>query len=1161
MNTSTLKRFATEARTKVKQGVALMMSQWGFDANGRVYEEPVLLQGGTMFRQQILEGEHIFHQWQALSNKIEHDGLRQVYEEVAYTWFNRIIAIKILSKNGLLEPYLDYASTEGHPTTSIVAQARRGIFPPMSEATRRKVLEIVDDHRKEAELLALLIIEVCHNTPILKQCFGRLNDYTELLFPRTMATQGDLLDMLNDSSLIVDEDYRQPELIGWLYQFYIAERKDEVFAQFKNNKKASKDDIPAATQIFTPNWIVKYMVQNTLGRIYLDNTPHSSLAPQWQYLITPAEDNVPEQHTLQIKEAEELTLIDAACGSGHILVEAFDLLYSIYEEQYASPREACEAILSHNLVGIDIDTRAKQLAQFALLIKACSYVPEMVDCRVMPRIFDMPEPLPETVMEELRDSLPHFFLGGSEQVVKETIAALQMLQHAPELGSVMKLSLSTSTRYAIEQALERSEIGGFPYTPQLHLALALTQKYAAVVMNPPYMGRKNMNSELAKYVERHYPEGKADLCTTFMLIAKEMLQGNGKMGLVTMESWMFLSSYEKLRVEFLSNYRIDSLSHFDWHIMHIAFGTVSFIITNAQDPAYKGTYSYLYRTEMDWELDIPKHFPNKTNNRYKRVSQKTFEQIPGTPIAYWVSEKMRETFLNPLLGEICIVKKGADTSDNDYFLRQWHELSYSKLGIYQKNSDEFNLNGYKWAPYNKGGQSRKWYGNNSIFILWENGGVELMSSKGNLRSKHLYFKDAITWNALSSDKTTARFSDYGAIFDSAGSSMFPEKDNIFYLLAYMNSSSVANILSTLNPTLNYGAGTVASLPYVDIEDKTAINSIVIENISISREDWDAHETSWDFKENELVRLSRTQGVKKLSEVMERYKEYWGAKFDQLHANEEELNRQFIDLYGLQDELSPEVPLSEVTILQQGEIGIEGGELCWNEAEVMQQLISYAMGIWMGRYRLDNPGLHIAHPAPTAEEMAPYAHGDTNIAIDDDGIVPLLPDDAPFADNARERIVGFLATVFGQEHLVDNLNFVEQTLGKSLTDYLLKDYWKQHKTMYQNKPIYWLFRSPKGAFQCLAYMHRMDEYTLERIRQKYLLPYISHLSDRASALQARDSLSTVETKQLSKLKTLLEECREYHDRLHQYSEQNLSFDLDDGVVCNYALLGDIVAKLK
>ena len=1160
MNTSILKRFATEARTKVKQGVALMMSQWGFDDNGKIKEEPTLLQGGTLFRQQVLEGEHIFYQWQNLHSKIQQEGLQQVYEEVAYTWFNRMIAIKILSKNGLLEPYLDYTSSEGLPITSIVEQARRGIFPCMSEATRRKAIEIIDDHNRDAELLALLITEVCHNTPILEQCFGRLNDYTELLFPRTIAAQGNLLDMLNDDKCITDEDYRQPELIGWLYQFYIAERKDEVFAQFKDKKKASKDDIPAATQIFTPNWIVKYMVQNSLGRIYLDNTPQSRLALQWKYLITPAEGNSPEQHRLEIKDAEELTCIDAACGSGHILVEAFDLLYGIYEEQYASPREACEAIFTHNLVGIDLDTRAKQLAMFALLMKACSYVPEMSDCRVMPRVFDMPDPLRKEVMEELHDSLPHFFLGATEQVVKETIEALNVLQHAPELGSIMQLNLSASTRYAIEQALERPDSKLFPYAPQLHLLLALTRKYAAVVMNPPYMGSKNMNPDLAKYVKKHYPEGKADLFATFMLISKDMLIENGKYAMINMQSWMFLSSYENLREKIIKEVQIESMLHLGPRTFDELGGeitqNVAFVISH-HAPSLNGMYYRLVEgksctSKAQMFLDTQQldgiYYPN--------ISQQEFSKIPGSPIAYWVSEKMKKTFLNPL-SNVVVTREGLSPADSERFVRLWYEVSISKKG-------------HKWYPYQKGGTFRKWEGNKEFFVNWEFEGEEIRNNidpnTGRIRS-HNYngeyaFKEGFTWNAISSGTACFRYVNTGFLFDSAGSMGFVKGETLFYILGCLNSIVARKALALISPTLKFMPGHISRIPFkIDSFHNNNVTFLVQQNISSSREDWDAHETSWDFKENELVRLSRTHGANNLSEVVELYKQYWGEKFHQLHANEEELNRQFIDIYGLQDELTPEVPLNEVTILQQGEISIVDDQLCWNEAIVVKQLISYAMGVWMGRYRLDKTGLHIAHPAPSAEEIAPYTFRDVNVEMDDDGIVPLLPEDAPFADNARERIIVFLTTVFGQAQLIDNLNFVEQTLGKSLSDYLVKDFWKEHKSIYQNCPIYWLFRSKKGAFQCLTYMHRMDEYSLERIRQKYLLPYIEHLSERVKALKARDSLNIAETKQLNKLQKLLEECREYHDRFHQYSQQNLSFDLDDGVIKNYALMGDVVAKLK
>ena len=585
MDTARLKRFATEARNKIKQGVALMIRQWGFDAEGNVQEEPQLLQGGTLFRGQVIGDEEVYHRWCALRNKIAQAGHRQVCEETAYTWFNRFVAIKILSKNTLLEPYLDYETTGDHPVPVIITQARRGILPELGEYDRRRVTELAEDHNREAELLTLLLISVCHHTPILAHCFGRINDYTELLLPRSILSHGDFLSMLNDGSCITDDDYRQPELIGWLYQFYISERKDEVFASFKSGRKATRDEIPAATQIFTPNWIVKYMVQNTVGRIYLDNHPDSGLRSEWRYLVEPSGGfSSSADQILRIEAPEELTLIDAGCGSGHILVEAFDTLYGIYQEEYASPREACDAILRSNLVGVDIDTRAKQLAQFALLMKACRYVPEMADCHQMPRVYDMPEPLSASEMEGLRVSLSSFFSGGTPRVIDETVEALELLQQARELGSVMQFRVSESTRCAIRTALSSSASVSYSFTPHLELLMALTDRYAAVCMNPPYMGSKNMNGDLSTYVKEHYEAGKADLFSVFMMLGVGLLAANGKCGMINMQSWMFLSSFEKLRKSMLAHYRIDSLLHLGARTFDELSGevvqNVAFVVSN-----------------------------------------------------------------------------------------------------------------------------------------------------------------------------------------------------------------------------------------------------------------------------------------------------------------------------------------------------------------------------------------------------------------------------------------------------------------------------------------------------------------------------------------------------------------------------------------------------
>lgn len=1204
MDTARLKRFATEARTKIKQGVTLMIRQWGFDADGNVMEEPQLLQGGTLFRNQVIGDEDVYHRWCALKNKIQQVGLRNVYEEAAYTWFNRFVAIKILSKNELLESYLDYEAADGKPTPIIITQARRGILPEMSDYNRRRVMDLADDHNREAELLTLLITSVCHNTPILANCFGHINDYTELLLPRTITTQGDFLDMLNDVNYITDEDYRQPELIGWLYQFYISERKDEVFASFKSGKKATKDEIPAATQIFTPNWIVKYMVQNTIGRIYLDNNSYSSLKDDWKYLVQPAEENTSEENILKVENPEELTIIDAGCGSGHILVEAFDTLYSIYLEQYASPREACDSILQYNIVGVDIDTRAKQLAQFALLMKACSYVPEMADCHVMPRVFDMPEPISEREMENLKDTLPHFFLGGNTKVIKETIEAVELLQQAQELGSIMKFNVSEATRYAIKTAMENENASQFSFYPHLKLMLALTEKYSSVVMNPPYMGAGNMNPILSKYVKDNYEEGKADLCTSFMLMQAQRTIEGGFYANIIPPSWMFLSTFEGLRQTIINTQTIQSLLHLSRGVFGADFGSVSCVIQNKKTKNATGTYFRLIERTFqefdqkhlqllfektllnydfkflfsDYSKDVTDIVYNQDGAKiyYPNISQKNFVKIPGSPIAYWLSNAIISTFDLPSFIKFGKGVKGLDSGDNAKFVRNIWEVSNKSP---------------KWVPYCTGGPFRKWHGNNCYVIDLEN----VVNFKGAcVRNKDLYFKEGFEWSRVSSNHFGVR-KVKDSVFGGASQMAFLNpKEELNKYLAIYNSKIVEFYIKFLNPTMITQAGDINRIPICP-DYPSELDTSVDECVQISKLDWDANETSCDFKRNELLAINDEIYIQNINWQVEKhfkatgeqicidpaapqfdslewcyeqYKEKWERMFTQLHENEEELNRQFIDIYGLQDELSPEVPQNEITILQQGEIsflpvpGCEGDySIEWNADVVMKQLISYAIGVWMGRYRLDKPGLHIAHPAPTEEEIAAYEYKNQTIEIDDDGIIPILPDDSPFTDNARNRIVDFISTTFGAEKQIDNLNFLERALGKSVSDYLIKDFWKDHKKMYQNRPIYWLFSSKKGAFQCITYMHRMDEYTLERIRQKYLLPYISFLDEKISAMQARDILSTAETRQMTKLKTMLDECREYHDRLHQYSQKNIAFDFDDGVVKNYSLFGDVVAKLK
>mgnify|MGYP000714300296 FL=1 len=1187
METNKLKRFATEARNILMQGVAHRFTALGFRADGTPVEEPQLLGGGATFMGDTVT-EDFYHKWQSLAAAIRRHGLKDVAEEAAYTWFNRLMAIRIMTKNGLIPPVLQYESP-GVYVPLIVSEARQGRLPQMNEEERSRLMPLLDDDSRTAEQFSLLIMAFCHATPILHRCFGHIADYTELLLPANILAEGGFVDLINHTDFIAEEDYRSSELIGWLYQFYIAEKKDEVFAQ---KGKFTASEIPAATQIFTPNWIVKYMVQNTVGRIYLDNNPYETeVAQDWKYLVNPSEPT-PDDHILHYDDLTDLRLADLACGSGHILGEMFDMLYTLYINEGYSRREAIEHIFRRNLTGIDIDTRAKQLAQFALLLKACQRDASFADCHCMPRVLDMPQPYPDK--EHLTRALADYIMTDNGEAITELADAVCLMDKADNLGSILKFPLSERTRNILAVRTEEYEQQTMPgesvsgLLPYMRIILALTEQYHALVMNPPYMGGGNMNAVLSNYVKKNYEAGKADLFSVFMQVAEERLAENGKYGMINMQSWMFLSSFEKLRTHLLETLQIDSMLHLGPRTFDELSGEV------VQNTAFVVTKHTPYTTGTYFRLVDGKNCGDKERmflageNHYPNVSQQNFEKIPGCPIGYWVSEKVSKAFESSCIGDKMITREGMATADNDRFLRLWHEVSLNHISMFNKTSD-------KWYPYNKGGGFRKWFGNRDYLVNWSNDGYDIKHNidptTGRIRS-HNYngeyaFKKCGTWSAISSGTFAIRYCEEGFLWDSKGASGFSD-NYLEYIIGLLNSKVSSKFLAVLAPTLDYKVGDIIRVPLIQ-QNKVTIDSLVSQNISISKSDWDAHETSWDFKENELVRLSKEQGEgsHRLSDLMDAYREHWTEQFLRLHANEEELNRQFIGIYGLEDELTPDVPLSEVTILQQGEVKVaneyllttEDGSIItdetgagltvsgkyyldWQDDVIVKQLISYAVGCMLGRYRLDKPGLHIAHPEPTAEEIAAYTFNGKQWSIDEDGILPLMPSDTDFADNATVMFKRWLVVAFGEDTLVDNLNCVEAALGKSLDDYFVKDFWKDHKKMYQNRPIYWLFSSKKGAFQCLAYMHRMNAYTAERIRTKYLLPHIEWLVQQQTEMEANAAnLNARERKQLDSITRQIAECREYHDRLHTVADEQIAFDLDDGVVVNYGKFGDVLMKLK
>lgn len=1022
MDTNRIKRFATEARNILKTGIAAKIMTLGFDRKGNVAEEhrPQLMQGGTLWNGKLYT-EGFYHQWMSLFNRVQEKGINEVYEEAAYTWFNRLCAIRILQKNNLCSPVLQY--TDAARTPVIVDQARQGHLPPMKEDLRQRIIELLDDDTKVTEQFALLITAWCHDNPIINQCFGSMADYTELLLPNNILTEGGFVDMLNHTEFITDEDFQSPELIGWLYQFYISERKDEVFAK---KGKFEADEIPAATQIFTPNWIVKYMVQNTVGRIYLDNNPYeTALQKKWQYLVEPSE-KTPAESILRYEELTDLKVADLACGSGHILNECFDLLYDLYIAEGYGRGEAIENIFKHNLTGIDIDNRAKQLATFALLLKACQKNASFADAHCLPHVWAMPKPWDEEKNGLVREFLPHFFLGQENQThVNELIACFDLMQHADSLGSIMKFELSDSTQLLVKQTVEYWYNQNFipeairAQLPAFELILALTEKYHALVMNPPYMGAGSMNEVLSKYVKKNYSNSKTDLMAVFMEVCILHLYEKGKYGMINLPSWLFLSSFEALRKDLISNYHIDSLLHMGRGIFGIDWGSTCFIVTKAKSSA-KGVYFKLhqrtfqhiyfthigqlflqvqknhelkydfttYRDEDVTNIDVY-NFKHSNNGLklYFEPNQSDFEKIPGCPIGYWISPNILRIFTSNLaLSAVASPCVGLQTADNARFLRLWFEVSRSRIGFGFENAASAARSGLKWFPITKGGPFRRWYGNMTYVVNWENNGKELKNFKGSvIRNEKRYFTlSGCTWSTISSGKPSFRYFDKSWLFETKGSVCFPNDENIiFILMGYLNSPITFACLQMLSPTLDYHEGPMGKIPFKNIMDLESISTLACKNMKISKSDWDAHETSWDFQHNELlnmdVQIPREElRLDSIEWRMEQYKKKWEQMFCQLHENEEELNRQFIEIYGLQDELTPDVPIDEITILQQGEVSFvpsaEGEDapkvMKWNDDVIIKQLISYAVGCMMGRYRLDKPGLHIAHPEPTAEEIAP-----------------------------------------------------------------------------------------------------------------------------------------------------------------------------------------------
>ena len=1117
-------------------------------------------------------------QRQALIRRIEEKGYEQVMEEVAYTWFNRFAALRFMEVNGYLPTHIRvFTDDEGRFRPQILSEA---IHLDLDGLNKPKVYQLKDGNQEEELFKYLLIVQCNALNGILPGMFQKIEDYTELLLPDYLLREGSVIEQM--VTLIPEDDWKdQVQIIGWLYQYYNTEPKDKVFADLKKNIKISKEHIPAATQLFTPDWIVHYMVENSLGRLWLEGHPNNELKSEWKYYLDEAEQEPDVQAQLaEIRKQyaalkpEEILTIDPCAGSGHILCVLFDVLVRIYEDYGYTAREAAASIVQNNLWGLDIDDRAAQLAYFAVMMKARQYDRRFFTKEVQPHVYAIQE-------SNLIERKHLNYLGHGLSVLERNNALNQMnalldeFIDAKEYGSILQPSeydWALLSRFVAdttpEQQVTFDESGVEATQAQLRLMIAqgqaLAQKYHAVVTNPPYMGGSGMSAELSDFVKNNYPDSKSDLFAVFMERCRQMAVNNGFQAMITQHSWMFLSSFEKLRTKLLT-VDIVNMAHLGARAFEEIGGevvqTTSFVIRKSHVADYKGEYCRLIEpTTQQGKEDMFL----AGENRYA-VDQSNFSKIPGAPVAYWVSPSIRAIFSSERLGSHYEIRAGISSGDNAAFLRLWHEIDITKSKIYSAE--------YMYTPHNKGGEYRKWYGNREYMLRYSSSAISEMEQCAGFRhdGREYYFKPHVTWSKITSYKSSFRFFEEGFTFDSAGLGLFPvESESYYTTMALMNSVVVEKLIGLLNPTLNVTPIVVKQLPYLETREST--ERLAKDCVNLSRFDWDSFETSWDFKEHPLIRWSRCLGDATSIGATIQY--YYGRRmpvscplelcyllwqgecnkrFEELKANEEELNRIFIDIYGLQDELTPDVDDKDVTVRKA------------DLSRDIRSLISYAVGCMVGRYSLDKPGLAFAGGAWDASQYVTYP-------ADKDGILPIT-DDEYFADDIVTMFVNWLKTVYGADTLEENLRFISDALGgkgsprEVIRNYFLNDFYKDHLKIYQKRPIYWLFDSgKKNGFKALVYMHRYQPDTIARVRTDYVHEMQSRYRTAIADVEQRlNDASTSErvklTKRLNALQAQADELRQYEEKIHHLADQMIAIDLDDGVKVNYAKFADVLATIK
>ncbi|MGJ0456977.1 BREX-1 system adenine-specific DNA-methyltransferase PglX [Aliarcobacter cryaerophilus] len=1049
--------------------------------------------------------------------KVDKSRYEDFIEEVSYTWFNRLVALRFMDVNDITETKV-ISPLDGHTIPAIFTEAKAGNISDDLNIDKTQFFNILDkkveSKDSDNECYKMLFISTCnYYSSIMPFMFESIADYTELLLPDDLLSANSIRTKVIEE--MEKEDCSDVEVIGWLYQFYISEKKDEVI---QAKKKYKTSEIPFASQLFTPDWLVQYITDNTLGQLWMENNPNSSLVEHMKYYVkrdTQSNSNI---------KVEDIKVIDPCCGSAHILVYAFDLLVKMYEEEGYSKSSIPKLILEKNLYGCDIDKRAAMLANFALTMKATLYHKRFLKNPVKPNVI---------VLEEYGD---------------------ERFKGIKNYGSLVRISEDNSYNDGIfSQTTDE-------YNLQVKI---LTDKFDCVITNPPYINSSYMNDELKQFVSNNYPNTKSDLFAAFMERVPEITKDNGYMGFVTPFVWMFIKSYEWLREFILNNTTITNLVQLEYNAFGPAVVPVcSFTIKNSVED---GVGKYIRLSDFKGIDNQPLktlEAINYTTNYLYISDQKNFARIPDSPIVYWVSEKLLKSFEHSLIKSLGEPKKGMVTANNDKYLRMWHEIAKDTLGLNIKSLEQAKNSSYTWFPYNKGGEYRKWYGNIEYCINWRNGGEDLYNEKKfSDRNVNYSFTQGLTWTVVTNSNFSIRLQKQGFMLDAAAGVIYNiDKSLVNYLLAALNTKILNECIKFIAPTLNNQSGDIAKLPIVQGSDtdKKTIDHFVEDILLINEEEWDSRETSWDFTKNELLKYKSDS---KIETAYNNYCSYWREKFYKLHANEEELNRLFIDIYELGDELTPDVALKDITILKSESIINDNNELEFKADEIMKQFISYAVGVMFGRYSLDSDGLVVAN----LNQDYPK---DSTFEIDDDNVIPVLEDDY-FSDDIASRVINFVKTTFGAQNLSENINFIEKCLGKTIRAYMVKDFYEDHIKRYKKRPIYWMVSSPKKGFMSLSYMHRYTNDLFARVQNNYLREYITKLEGTKDILKqiiVDESASSKDKKDADKkIKDIENKLKELisfdRDVLTSFAQNRVDIDLDDGVKVNYNKFKDVLYVIK